>query len=147
MRLGSSARAGMLDAILPHGPVGSTTGAINGVPRGTRTTMDTPDERSAVDRQAVPARQQLASRGVGTVGGQLPVAVSTFTARKRLGVRMTFQRQPVGHLGQYAPQFLEQLAHIRLHHGTATVKHRTIILVHDLDAQALAGHVQPYLST
>ncbi|MFC5211084.1 hypothetical protein ACFPM0_31660 [Pseudonocardia sulfidoxydans] len=57
--MGSSARAGMLRPILPHGPVGSTTGAINGA--WTRRPRTSPDHDGHLCREWTPTVRDRAA--------------------------------------------------------------------------------------
>ena len=58
---------------------------------------------------------------------------------------MTFHGQSVGHLAQHLGNLTQQVAHVGLHHRAAAVKHGAVLVVHDLDAQAVGCHVQTNL--
>ena len=88
------------------------------------------------------AGDQLAARRVGAVGRELPVAVAALAAAERLRVGVAFERDPVRHVGEHVADLAQQLAHVGLDDGAAAVEHRPVLLVDDLDAQAVARHVE-----
>ena len=89
-----------------------------------------------------PTGNEFAPRRVGAVGAEFPVAVAALAAAEGHGVGVAFERQPVGHFAQHVAQFTQHFAHGHLHHGAAAGEHRPALGIDDLDAQAVARHLQ-----
>ncbi|AAW73940.1 hypothetical protein XOO0686 [Xanthomonas oryzae pv. oryzae KACC 10331] len=87
---------------------------------------------------------QCAARGIGTVGAEFPVGVAGIAAVGR-GIGVAGDADVVGHLINEIGQLVQDRHRVRLELVAADVEHRAVLLVHDLDAQAIGREIQQQL--
>ena len=93
------------------------------------------------------AHDQLATRGVGAIGGKLPVAVAAIAIRVLEVVGMARQADAVWNIVKQRRNAAQDIAHIGLDFGAAGFKHRPVLAVDNLDAQPLFHHVDDQMRT
>ena len=92
-------------------------------------------------RLVEPAADDRPSRRIGALARQLPVAVTRWTATEASRIRVTFDAKSVVQATEHLADRVEQLPRLWRHVGAARIEHWPILLVDDLDPQAIGRDV------
>src|SRR3546814_12246207 len=91
------------------------------------------------------SRNQLPARLIGPISGNRPSAVIALARGVLNRIGRPRDAKGVGQTIERGAQLAQYVAHIRLHLSAAGRKHGPVLLIDNLDAQAVRRHVQQQL--